>query len=78
MTNEIKASLILLLDGIKRSDGPVTTREMGRLDDWAEKSGRELHPQLLHFLERRSYAKALAFLGGAEDIPAGACGRASK
>ena len=33
-----------------------------------------LHPQLLHFLERRSYAKAAMFLGGAEDIPVGVCG----
>jgi hypothetical protein len=48
---------------------------MARLDDWAAKAGRDLHPQLAHFLERRSYAKALAFLGGAEDIPAGACVR---
>ena len=75
MNADIKESLILLLDGIKRSDGPVIAREMGRLDDWVAKSGRELHPQLVHFLERRSYAKAFAFLGGAADIPAGACGR---
>jgi hypothetical protein len=33
-----------------------------------------LHPQLVHFLEQRSYAKALLFLGGAEDIPVGRCG----
>jgi len=67
MNADIKESLISLLDSIKRSDGPRVAQEMARLDD--------LHPQLAHFLERRSYAKALAFLGGAEDIPAGACVR---
>jgi hypothetical protein len=75
MNADIKVSLISLLDGIKRSDGQRVVREMAQLDAWAAKSGRELHPQLLHFLERRSYAKALAFLGGVADIPAGACGR---
>jgi hypothetical protein len=34
----------------------------------------ELHPQLVHFLENRSYAKAVMFLGGQTDIPVGACG----
>jgi hypothetical protein len=75
MNADIKESLISLLDSIKRSDGPRVAQEMARLDDLAVKSGRDLHPQLLHFLERRSYAKALAFLGGAEGIPAGACVR---
>ncbi|MDB6128633.1 MAG: hypothetical protein JWM35_2529, partial [Verrucomicrobia bacterium] len=31
-------------------------------------------PQLEHFLGKRSYAKALMFLGGETDIPIGACG----
>jgi len=39
-----------------------------------EANRAELHPQLAHFLEQRSYAKALLFLGGAEDIPVGRCG----
>jgi hypothetical protein len=76
MESQIKASLISLLDGIKRSDGAVVTREMARLDDFLAqgRSAGGLHPQLDHFLGNRSYAKALMFLGGATDIPAGACG----
>jgi hypothetical protein len=35
---------------------------------------QDLHPQLVHFLEKRSYPKALLFLGGESDIPAGSCG----
>lgn len=70
----IKDSLISLLDGIKRSDGQVIAEEMARLDDCVQRGEKALHPQLVHFLQRRSYAKALMFLGGESDIPAGACG----
>lgn len=74
METEIKASLIRLLDAIKASNGPVVAAEMARLDDLAARGRLSLHPQLLHFLERRSYAKAAMFLGGAQDIPVGVCG----
>ena len=76
MEPQIKESLVALLDGIKRGDGPVITAEMARLDDFLTQ-GRAtggLHPQLEHFLGNRSYAKALMFLGGEMNIPAGACG----
>lgn len=74
MESEIKSALDLLLDAIRRSDAPVIAREMARLDDFAARGATVLHPQLLHFLQRRSYAKAALFLGGASDIPVGICG----
>lgn len=74
MEPEIKAALIALLDAIRKSNAKIIASEMARLDDFAERGRMSLHPQLLHFLERRSYAKAALFLGGAEDIPVGACG----
>jgi hypothetical protein len=74
MESDIKAALNLLLAGIKQSDGPAITREMERLDEFLQRGRAELHPQLVHFLERRSYAKALMFLGGETEIPVGACG----
>ena len=74
MEARIKESLIALMDGIKRADGDVIASRMADLDrDLAEGRG-SLHPQLVHFLERRSYPKALMFLGGESDIPAGSCG----
>jgi hypothetical protein len=74
MELQIKEALVALLEGIKRSDGAVIATEMARLDDLLERGRAGLHPQLTHFLERRSYAKALMFLGGESDIPVGACG----
>jgi hypothetical protein len=77
METEIKESLILLLDGINRSDGPAVTREMGRLEEMLERGRAGLPAQLAHFIERRSYAKALVFLGG--QAPAvGTCGARDK
>jgi hypothetical protein len=72
MENEIKASLIALLDGIKTANGSVIAAEMARLDAFLA-SGRGT-PQLVHFLENRSYAKAVMFLGGETNIPVGVCG----
>jgi hypothetical protein len=74
MEPQIKESLNSLLDAIKQADGSRVSREMGRLDDLLAQGRADLHPQLVHFLERRSYAKALMYLGGETDIPVGACG----
>ena len=74
MEMEIKAALIALLDAIKNSNAKAVAAEMARLDDFAARGRLTLHPQLLHFLNNRSYAKAAMFLGGATDIPVGACG----
>ena len=74
METEIKSALLSLLDGIKRSNAEIITAEMTRLDDLLVRGRGVLHPQLVHFLENRSYAKAVIFLGGESDIPVGICG----
>ena len=78
MEVQIKDSLIALLGAIKRSDGQVLAKEVGVLEDYLDRGRATLHPQLVHFLERRSYAKALMFLGGETEIPVGACGGREK
>jgi hypothetical protein len=74
MEDRIKESLIALLDGIKRADGDTIAARMALLDGYLSEGRATLHPQLVHFLERRSYPKALMFLGGESDIPVGSCG----
>jgi hypothetical protein len=74
MEERIKESLISLMDAIKRSDGNAVAGRMAELDTLAAEGRGSLHPQLVHFLERRSYPKALMFLGGESDIPVGSCG----
>ena len=74
MEDVIKQSLIALLDAIKGADGDAVSLQMTKLDGYLDEGRGKLHPQLVHFLERRSYNKALMFLGGESDIPAGSCG----
>src|SRR5687767_6643215 len=64
METQIKTSLNALLAAIKSADGQVIADEMTKLDDYLERGRAGLHPQLVHFLENRSYAKAAMFLGG--------------
>jgi len=74
METQIKDALESLLAGIEKGDGPVIAAEMGKLDGFLAQGRTDLHPQLVHFLENRSYAKAHLFLGGESDIPVGVCG----
>jgi len=73
MEYEIKDSLIRLMDSIKRSDGPGIAVQLGVLDDLLARGRGQLNPQLVHYLEGRSYAKAIAWLGGEGGISAGVC-----
>ncbi|ACB77462.1 hypothetical protein [Opitutus terrae] len=74
MERDIKNSVQQLLDAIEARDGTRIAVAMERVDDLLARGRASLHPQLVHFLQNRSYAKALMFLGGASDIPVGACG----
>ena len=77
---KIKEALIQLHVGIKNSDGPAISAALNQIEALQAEHGRELHPQLQHFLSGRSYAKALAYLGGGMDLaakpssPPGGCG----
>lgn len=47
-----------------------------RIDDLARQLPPDCDPELLHFLQRKSYEKArLALLGRSGEIQAGRCGR---
>jgi hypothetical protein len=74
MLAPLKNHLTRLMTAIKEGDGPGISAAMGEVEAVLAANRAELHPQLVHFLEQRSYAKALLFLGGAEDIPVGRCG----
>lgn len=74
MENQIKDAVQALLGAIKAADGQRVASEMARLDEFLQAGRETLHPQLVHFLQNRSYAKALMFLGGESDIPVGVCG----
>jgi hypothetical protein len=77
METEIRDALLALNAGIARADGAAIATQTARLDELLARNRGALHPQLAHFLERRSYAKALEWLGGATPA-AGACAPRTK
>ncbi|HEY1792635.1 MAG TPA: hypothetical protein VGG34_06930 [Opitutaceae bacterium] len=48
---------------------------MAEIEALVAENRASLDPRLAHFLDRRSYAKALALLGGDRAVPAGTCGK---
>jgi hypothetical protein len=75
---EIKSSLAALLAAIDSANGPAIADELDRVERLLAATPQgTLHPQLVHFLERRSYAKAMAWLEGngpGGQTPPGGCG----
>lgn len=77
--NRIKDSLLRFNAAVKSGDRPALSGALNELEALLASHRGELHPQLVHFLEGRSYAKALAFLGGDQEFgrassPPGGCG----
>ncbi len=77
---KIKAALIRLHAGIKNSDGAAISAALTEIEALQAKHSSELDDRLQHFLAGRSYAKALAHLGGGDQLtatpasPPGGCG----
>jgi len=59
---EIQAALMAVTKSIKEANGVATAEALDRIERFLTDHRIELHPQFAHFLERRSYAKALAWL----------------
>jgi len=59
---EIHAALMAATKAIKEANGVATTDALDRIERFLADNRTALHPQFAHFLERRSYAKALAWL----------------
>ena len=77
---KLKEALIRLHAGIKAADGAAVSAGLNEIESCLKTHRAELHPRLVHFLEGRSYAKALAYLGGDDTAmgqpasPPGGCG----
>ncbi len=71
---KIKETLMRLRSAISAADGGGISGAIAELDRIVAERAGELDPQLRHFLKNRSYEKALAYLAGETDIPAGICG----
>ncbi len=77
--DKIKAALIRFNAGITNADGGEISAGLSEVEALLAVHRIGLHPQLVHFLEGRSYAKAIAWLGGESRFakpasPPGGCG----
>ncbi len=61
---KLKEALIRLTAGIKVADGAAISVALNDVEALLAAYRPELNPRLVHFLEGRSYAKALVYLGG--------------
>lgn len=76
---QIKCALESFDTAVKAADGAAISAALSALETLLATHRHALHPQLVHFLEGRSYAKALAYLGGQSGFakpssPPGGCG----
>lgn len=76
---QIKQALQQFDSAVKSGDGGGISSSLAQLEVLLGAHRAEIHPQLVHFLEGRSYAKALAYLGGQSEFvkpssPPGGCG----
>lgn len=77
--SQIRNALETFDAAVKAADGAGISEALGTLEALLAAHRHALHPQLVHFLEGRSYAKALAYLGGQSGFakpssPPGGCG----
>ena len=62
VANQIRENLIAIVEEAGSGDSAKIISAAKQLDTVARERGSELEPRLAHFLERRSYQKALEFL----------------
>ena len=65
MIDEIKDSLLAIVSPNKQ-ERPDLVGALRKLDEYVQHKGDELNPRLRHFLENRSYEKALLWIEGGE------------
>ena len=63
MIDEIKESLLAIVSPNEK-EKPDLVAALRKLDEYVHERGNEMNPRLRHFLENRSYEKALLWIDG--------------
>lgn len=72
LLDELEKDLVFLVERSPSAQAADIVAAISRVDALSRKHAHELHPRLLHFLQGRSYQKALALVRG-ERPQAGPC-----
>ena len=73
MMDELKSSLHLITNPKEAKPGELLNA-LQKMDEVLNDRRTEIHPRLLHFLQNRSYQKALTWIDGGEP-ERGTCGK---
>ena len=73
MLDEIKSSLHLITNPNEAKPGELL-KALQKMDEVLNDRSIGIHPRLLHFLQNRSYLKALTWINGGEP-ERGTCGK---
>lgn len=71
--DELKSSLHLITNPKEAKAGELLNA-LQKLDECLSNESNKIHPRLLHFLQNRSYQKALTWINGGEP-ERGTCGK---
>lgn len=66
----LHSTLKALMEAISAGDGDALRTHLADLDRHRDGLGAETPPMLQHYLEKRSYAKAIDFLEGRDEADA--------
>ena len=70
---QVHITLQALMTAIDNGEGESIATHLRQLDELGQKLDKEAPPMLRHYLEKRSYTKALDFLEGRDEAAAPNC-----
>lgn len=71
--DQLHTELQALMAAIDNGEGESIAAHLRQLDEFGQELGSEAPPMLRHYLEKRSYTKALDFLEGRDEAAAPNC-----
>lgn len=71
--DQLHTTLQALMTAIDNREGESIAAHLRQLDELGQELGEEAPPMLRHYLEKRSYTKALDFLEGRDEAAAPNC-----
>ena len=73
LQDQLYSTLKEMMKAIDKGEGEAIVASLGRIDEIGQRLGADAPPMLRHYIEKRSYSKALDFLEGRDESPAPNC-----
>ena len=73
LQDQLYSTLKEMMKAIDKGEGEAIVASLGRIDEIGQRLGADAPPMLRHYIEKRSYSKALDFLEGRDGAAAPNC-----